>query len=331
MSDETITLNTGRIVGIGMIPTPRNLLASARPMRASMEAAPVQCCNSNGCKWHWDGNNYTGTCVTAFLANWLSAVSPCDISDANALAWARRNGGMNGMNIPDALSILQRDPMTDAANVKHTIGPHVSVNWEDAAAVYEAVATYRGLDLGVDHRMLQSAATDQSGWVLSGVTRQYTNYDHSVGILDYGPASFLKGQYEKFYGVKVDLGTLAADAPAVGLYTWDTIGIIELASFQNITGEAWAIESINPPWAAPVDPNQPPAPVPDPNFQPTPVDPPAPPPVPVPPKPRPTRRAAEALLRGHDLHAAGHGLFVDGLIDYVHRQLDDYELRLSRK
>ena len=90
MADELqITLNTGRVVGIGMIPTSRNMLAQARPMMASPVAAPDRCVNSNGCKWHWDANNYTGTCVTAYLANWISAVTPCDIPDANAILLER--------------------------------------------------------------------------------------------------------------------------------------------------------------------------------------------------------------------------------------------------
>ena len=265
MADELqITLNTGRVVGIGMIPTSRNMLAQARPMMASPVAAPDRCVNSNGCKWHWDANNYTGTCVTAYLANWISAVTPCDIPDANAIAWARAHHGMNGLNILAALGMLQKDPMTDAVGIEHRAGPHASCNWQDMDSVKDAVFTYRGLDLGVDHRMLQSAATNNSGWVLSGVRRQYGNYDHSVGIIDYGPASFLAASYEKFYGVKCPLGKLAAGAPAVGIYTWDTIGIVEVESFQNITGEAWVIESVLPPWSSPTPNPAPPSPYPPP-------------------------------------------------------------------
>ena len=93
--------------------------------------------------------------------------------------------------------------------------------------------------------------------------RPLSNYDHSVPTFDYGTAGELADM------MKVNLnGKLGQDDPAVSLETWGTIGIVEMQSWINLTGEAWAIEfqssptPIVPPVPGPIVPPIPPPPVP---------------------------------------------------------------------
>ena len=72
-----------------------------------------------------------------------------------------------------------------------------------------------------------------SGWFATGLTKD-TNEDHCVSLCGYGTIAWLAAQL----GVSVPDG-IDGTQQGLGLFTWDSIGIIDWPSMLAITGEAW--------------------------------------------------------------------------------------------
>ncbi len=81
--------------------------------------------------------------------------------------------------------------------------------------------------------------------------RRDGNLDHCIGACGYGPGNWLAQQLG---------GTLASTNPGIAVFTWNTIGVLDVPSFIAITGEAWArhpttiINGQDPPPVPPVIP-----------------------------------------------------------------------------
>lgn len=259
---ETITIQDGRKVQIGLIRTTPGRMLESHGFHGSATPPPPSCINSNGTVWDMDGNDRIGDCVTVYLANWIEMVTGAKLPWPCVKKWVYDHGYQNGANIQEAIIVMGRDPIIDEAGVQYTVGDPLGVNYENDNDVMLAIYTYKGLDLGIDASVLQSVVGSANGWVLHGLTRPHQNINHSVGDLDYGDYKTLANYMNTTYNVSMP-NAMGDSTPCATLGTWGTIGIIELASQKLAVGEAWAIQGVK------INP----APNPNPTPTPTPVPP----------------------------------------------------------
>jgi hypothetical protein len=217
----------------GAFPSPRHRLAGARP-HVAVTPHPAQ--------WLWTAvqlsmwlNDVDGDCVTAEEA-FAKGCGPSGIfiPDAIVKAWATRNNVLNGADLITVLDLMQTAGFSQDGKV-YDDGPPLSVDWTNADILQNAI--YQGpVKIGVAADQLENVVPDPptSGWIATGFT-QDQNEDHCVSLCGYGTIGWLASQL----GVTVLPGTLDQNAPAYALFTWDTIGIIDVPSLLAITGEAW--------------------------------------------------------------------------------------------
>ena len=214
----------------GAKPSPRHRLAAAEPVRI-VGPTPVQ--------WLWKPvqlsmwlNATYGDCVTAEEAFAKACNNPeIFITDDTVLAWASANNVLNGADLTQVLDLMQNAGFAQDGNL-YNDGPFNSVDWTNTTALQNAIAQ-GPVKIGVAADQLETAVgtTDPppSGWVATGFTKD-TNEDHCVSLCGYGSASWLAAQ----------LGVSSpGDFPAYALFTWDSIGIIDIPSMLAICGEAW--------------------------------------------------------------------------------------------
>ncbi len=265
----TLTLHTGRVVSKGMRPhTPAyrdHLRAAYAPfgnhhkLRA-LPPPPALIVNSVGVVLDNYGNggvadpndtSYTGDpvgdCTCNTLATAMVVLSQCTNLSGGQLVFAAamvvnwyfsQTGGVDsGCNILDVLDALENTPMTDTSGKPWTIGPSGVIDYTSQPQVQQALNLFKVLDMGVDASPLEAVVGNSDGWVVSGVKRPITNYDHSVPVFDFGTAGAI------FDAWKIPLPTNAINADTVGVggSTWGTKGFYELESYINMSGEAHAI------------------------------------------------------------------------------------------
>ena len=216
----------------GALPSPRHRLAAAAPHSISGPTPPQLLYKP--AKLSFWLNNQFGDCVTAEEAFAKACHHPeIFISDAEVDKWAKQHNVLNGANLVDVL---------DAMSVKgfqqngHTYddGPHTSVDWTNAAVLQNAIA-HGPVKIGVAADQLQQVVGDppENGWFATGF-HEDSNEDHCVSLCGYGPFAWLASEL----GVQVPRGTDGA-TPGYGMFTWDSIGIIDQPSLLAITAEAW--------------------------------------------------------------------------------------------
>jgi len=216
----------------GARPTPRHKLAGATPHKI-VGATPLQ--------WLWLPaqlsfwlNQTDGDCVTAEEAFAKACHAPeIFIPDATVGAWAAANGVLNGAELTQVMDLMRSDGFR-IGNALYNIGPYTSVDWTNAAVLQNAIS--RGpVKIGVAADQLQEAVPNppSNGWFASGF-QQDSNEDHCVSLCGYGSIQWLAEQL----GVIPPMG-MDATRPGYGLFTWNSIGIIDVPSMLAITGEAW--------------------------------------------------------------------------------------------
>lgn len=269
---------TGQPFKLGLIPTPPEVQAKVARFCAPERAAIPTAVAFNPKLQMW-GNDQYGDCVSAQEA-FAKACCGIQISDSDLISWAGRHGLLNGAMLPDVMDLLVRDPFALGGH-RYGDGPYESVDYNDESAVCAALATYKApLNIAIDHSALPSGAGNRMGWYRLDVTGSYRNYDHCVGISGYGPAKFMF----PLYGAQVPAG-LDPDKIVFGLFTWKTIGLIDISWLQAACSEMYVRKPTTMTDGAPgPDPIVVPGPDPVPPVPPVPPTPPVPP-VPVPPKP----------------------------------------------
>jgi len=234
----------------GARPSPRHLLASAMPHRAVPQVLPPAFLMW-GQLSTW-GNVQTptcpgyGDCVTAEEAAKLSLTSQVLISDDEVIAWARQHNVLNGAELPQVMRMMERHGFV-AGNCTYDDGAFFSVDWHDynalCQAMYENQPNGNPVKIGIDASSLEQMieAPDGSlsnGWVAYGYPLS-TNYDHCTSLCGFGSASDLVAQFAT-RGITVTLpSSMPVDTLCVGLFTWGTIGLVDMISLQNMCGEAW--------------------------------------------------------------------------------------------
>lgn len=250
----------------GAIPSPRHKLAAAAPHRIRGETPPeFLWLPSQLSMWL---NDVDGVCVTAEEAFAKACSSPeIFITDATVKAWATKNNVLNGAELDEVLTWMQTAGFQQDGQL-YNDGPHSSVDWTNPAVLTNAI-TQGPVKIGVAATQLERAVGNGgNGWFGTGFVKDQ-NLDHCVSLCGFGPMSYLAQRL----GVAVPHG-IDGSTPGYGLFTWDSVGVIDVPSMVAITGEAW----LRNPTTVVVGPKPSPTPTP------TPV----PVPVPTPPTPAPS-------------------------------------------
>ena len=222
----------------GAIPTPRNLLTVAVPYRAPVEAPPNFIVIPKQISF-W-GNYDNGDCVTAEEAFAKACNNPeIFISEAEVVAWATSQGVLDGAGLTQVMNFMQTDGFTGGAFI-YDDGPYFSVDFTNAGTLQSAISQgpvklcVAGDQLDTTWWAAGSSANGGvSGWFATGYSED-TSYDHCVTLCGYGSISWLAQQLS----VQVPAG-IDGSQPGYAMFTWDSIGIIDVPSMTNITTEAW--------------------------------------------------------------------------------------------
>jgi hypothetical protein len=217
----------------GLVPTPRNVLAAAVPFVPTLGGPPTFMVKPPQLSF-W-GNDVYGDCVTAEEAFAKACNSPeIFVADNLVVAWATSHGVLDGATIPEVMTWMQNDGF-DMPPTTYDDGGHTTVDWTVASTLQSAI--FMGpVKLGIAADQLADvwqANDGKSGWFATGFHPD-TAEDHCVSLCGYGSISWLAQQL----GAPIPAG-IDGTKPAYAMFTWDSIGIIDVPSMIAITQEAW--------------------------------------------------------------------------------------------
>ena len=214
----------------GARPSPRHRLAAAIPHRI-VSATPPQFLWKPSRLSMWL-NDVDGDCVTAEEAFAKIATNPeIFISDATVQTWAAANNFLNGADLVSVLDLMQ-DAGFRQGGATYNDGPFSSVDWTNSAALQNAIAQ-GPVKIGVAGDQLEAAVPNPptNGWIATGFQKD-ANEDHCVSLCGYGEIGWLANQ--------LGVGSpVPGNTPAYAMFTWSSIGIIDVPSMLAITAEAW--------------------------------------------------------------------------------------------
>lgn len=216
----------------GAFPSPRYRLAAATPHTITGPTPPQVLYKPS--KLSFWLNDKDGDCVTAEEAFAKACHQPeIFISDAEVEKWAKAHNVLNGANLTDVLDAMETKGFQQGGYT-YNDGPNVAVDWTNAALLQNAIA-HGTVKIGVAADQLEAAVPNPptNGWFATGF-KQDKNEDHCVSLCGYGTFSWLASQL----GVQLPHG-VAGTTPGYGMFTWDSIGIIDVPSMVAITHEAW--------------------------------------------------------------------------------------------
>jgi hypothetical protein len=208
------------------------------------------------------GNNQYGDCVTAEEAFKLACEKPeVFIDDGTVISWARAHGYLNGATLTDVLDSMQHDGFKVGPQ-GYNDGPYGTVDYTNESTLKTAIAT-GPVKIAIDSRALPGGAGDSNGWsATGGRPGQFGNIDHCVCLCGYG----LAGDLFKLLGVNLP-PPLSSSAAGYLLFTWSTIGFVDIAWILSCTAEAYVRNPstvFDPPAPTPTPPPPaPPGPVPN--------------------------------------------------------------------
>lgn len=217
----------------GARPSPRHELAAAMPHIAAANVPPTRLYVPKQLSvWH---NDQHGDCVTAEEAFAKACHVPeIFITDAEVETWAKAHGVYEGAILINVLHAMQKKGFKQNGSTYDDGSPN-SVNWTDANTLRSAI--YHGpVKIGVAADQLETtcrAHNFKSGWFASGYAAD-NNEDHCVSLCGYGTIDWLATQLKATVPHGVD-----KSLPAYALFTWGSIGIIDVPSMLAITHEAW--------------------------------------------------------------------------------------------
>lgn len=219
----------------GALPSPRSTLAAAKPhVRIRALAAPPNFITVPARLSMW-GNDVHGDCVTAEEAFAKACHDPeILISDDTVIDWARRHGVLEGANLVEVMRWMQNFGFTNGSDLCND-GAFFSVDWTSSATLRSAISQ-GPVKLGIAADQIQDAWSStggRTGWFATGFHAD-ANEDHSVALCGYGTIAWLAQQL----GVTVPAG-VDGSRPGYAMYTWSSIGIIDVPSLVAITQEAW--------------------------------------------------------------------------------------------
>ena len=216
----------------GALPSPRHRLCAATPHAITATPAPSQFLWKPTQLSMW-GNATYGDCTVAEEAFSKGATACIFIPDDTVVDWAQQNGAIDGDTLIDVLDRMQVHGF-ELADHTYDDGPSTSVDWTNAAILQSAIAQ-GPVKIGIAADQLQKVVGDPpaNGWLATDFT-QDQNMDHCVSLAGYGSIQWLADQLESSVPSTID-----NTASAYALFTWGSIGIIDVPSMLAITGEAW--------------------------------------------------------------------------------------------
>lgn len=217
----------------GAFPSPRHRLAAAMPHRIVGETPPQFLWKPS--KLSMWLNNEDGDCVTAEEAFAKACYSPeIFITDATVDAWATANGVLNGADLDQVLQLMQTDGFQQDGKT-YDDGPANTVDWTNASLLQNAIAQ-GPVKIGVAADQLENVVPDPpvNGWIATGF-KPDSNEDHCVSLCGFGTIGWLWAQLN----YKTPDPSINIDGPGYALFTWSSIGIIDVPSLLAICGEAW--------------------------------------------------------------------------------------------
>jgi len=214
----------------GARPTPRHKLAAATPHKIRGTTPPqFAVIPDNLSMWL---NDVDGDCVTAEEAFAKACYSPeIFIQDATVKAWATAHNVLNGAELLEVLQWMQAAGFSQDGGL-YNDGAATTVDWTDAAVLTNAISL-GPVKIGVAADQLENVVGNSNGWFAAGFKAD-SNEDHCVSLCGYGSLSWLAQQLSVSLPAGVD-GT----QPGYLLFTWSTVGIIDVPSMLAITAEAW--------------------------------------------------------------------------------------------
>jgi hypothetical protein len=217
----------------GALASPRSELAGATPHQIVGETPPNHIVVPKELAF-W-GNDVHGDCVTAEEAFAKACHSPeIFISNKEAISWATEHNFLNGAVLSTVLKTMVNDGFQQGGHT-YDDGPASSVNWTDATVLQNAIAQ-GPVKIGIAADQLENAyhsTNGHSGWFATGFHPDHAE-DHCVSLCGFGTITWLAQQLKVQVPAGVD-GT----KPGYALFTWDSIGIIDVPSMIAITDEAW--------------------------------------------------------------------------------------------
>src|SRR5208282_2743119 len=222
----------------GANPTPPSVLAAATPLVPAIGAPPNFITVPQTLSF-W-GNYSNGDCVTAEEAFAKACYQPeIFISEAEVITWATNNGILNGAYLPNVMQLMQTSGFVQNGYM-YDDGAYYTVDWTNSATLQSAISQ-GPVKIGVSSAQLDTVWWNAGGSQNSGVSGWFATgfhagdpEDHCVSLCGYGTIAWLAQQLNVQVPAGVD-GT----QPGYALFTWDSIGIIDVPSLLNITFEAW--------------------------------------------------------------------------------------------
>jgi len=217
----------------GAIPSPRYELAAAMPHMPLPQVPPNHLFFPEKISmWHNDAH---GDCVTAEEAFAKACHDPeIFITDDTVEKWATTHHWFEGATLIEVLKAMHKKGFKQDQKT-YNDGSYSAVNWTDAATLQSAIYS-APVKIGIAADQVDAvyqANGGKSGWFATGFKAD-TNYDHCVSLCGYGTINWLAQQMKFVVPQGVD-GT----QPGYAMFTWDSIGIIDVPSLLAITGEAW--------------------------------------------------------------------------------------------
>ncbi len=218
----------------GAIPSPRSELAAATPHVVTTVPPPHFITVPQ--KISFWGNLDHGDCVTAEEAFAKACNNPeIFISDNEVITWATNYGILEGTSLTKVMQLMQNGGFLLQGGNIYDDGGYFSVNWTDSATLQSAIS--KGpVKIGVAANQLDTAWNSygrQTGWFGTGFQPD-SAADHCVSLCGYGTIAWLAQELNVPVPAGID-GTKQGYA----LFTWSTIGIIDVPSMIAITHEAW--------------------------------------------------------------------------------------------
>ena len=216
----------------GAIPSPREKLAASAPHVITGPTPPKLLYKPAQLSF-WL-NDQDGDCVTAEEAFAKACYHPeIFITDQDVQAWAQKHNVLNGAIISNVLEWMMAGGFQQSGHT-YDDGPHVAVAWSNPAILHNAIA-HGPVKIGIGADQLETVWQKHptNGWFATGFKPDSAE-DHCVSLCGYGTFSWLAHEL----GVQVPTG-INGNMPGYGMFTWDTIGIIDQPSMVAITHEAW--------------------------------------------------------------------------------------------
>src|SRR5208283_549468 len=217
----------------GAIPSPRQKLAAATPHKLIGATPPNYLIIPK--KISFWGNDVDGDCVTAEEAFAKACNNPeVFVTDQVAINWATQHHFLNGAVLSDVLETMVTTGFQQGGKTFDD-GQAYSVDWTNAALLTNAISN-GPVKIGIAADQLDpvyNANQGKDGWFATGFQPDSTE-DHCVSLCGHGTIAWLAQELKVPVPAGVD-GT----KPGYGMFTWKSIGIIDVPSMLAITHEAW--------------------------------------------------------------------------------------------